>query len=281
MTVLDAMLRASGLPWIEARMLAGRACGLSAVQLASGLRDTVPGPQAQAFDALVARRSAGEPVAYILGERAFYGRLFEVNADVLIPRPETELLCEVLLERVLAASPPTPASVLDLGAGSGAIVVTLACERPAWLLTAADVAPAALLVAQRNAQRLCPHARLRFVLSDWFSALRGERFDAIVSNPPYIASDDVHLSQGDLRFEPPAALRAGALGLDALHTIAAQAPQHLHPGGSLLLEHGFAQGGLVREALHVHGFLQITTLTDLAGHERVTLGRRPLAEHNP
>ncbi len=272
---LDQLLRASGLPWLEARMLAERAFSLSAVQLATQLRDAAASRQAAIFDGLAARRHAGEPIAYILGQREFYGRVFEVTADVLIPRPETELLCDALLERLSAASPLKAASVLDLGAGCGAIAITLACERPAWRLTAVERSPAALAVAQRNARRLCPQAPLRLVRSDWFTALQGEHFDAIVSNPPYIADGDSHLSQGDLRFEPQAALCAGPQGMDALSAIAASAPAHLHPGGWLLLEHGFAQGSLVREALRASGLTQVVTLTDLAGWERVSLGRRP------
>ena len=141
---LDTMLRASSLPWIESRMLAARALGLNAVQLAAGLRDAVDPAHAQAFDAFAVRRRAGEPIAYILGEREFYGRPFVVTPEVLIPRPETELLCEALLERLSGASSPTPASVLDLGTGSGAIAITLACERPALRVTAVDQSPAAL-----------------------------------------------------------------------------------------------------------------------------------------
>ena len=272
---LDQLLRASGLPWLEARMLAERACSLNAVQLATQLRDAATSQQAQVFERFAARRRAGEPIAYILGQREFYGRVFEVTADVLIPRPETELLCDALLERLSGASSPGAASVLDLGTGSGAVAVTLAGERPAWQITAVEHSPAALAVAQRNARRLCPQSTLRIVRSDWFTALQGEHFDAIVSNPPYIADDDSHLSQGDLRFEPQAALCAGPQGMDALSAIAARAPAHLHPGGWLLLEHGFAQGGLVREALRASGLAQVVTLTDLAGWERVSLGRRP------
>lgn len=277
---LDQLLRASGLPWIEARMLAERAFGLSPVQLATRLRDMAPSTHTHTFGALAARRRAGEPVAYILGEREFYGRRFAVTPDVLIPRPETELLCEALLERISTASPLKPASILDLGTGSGAIAVTLACERPAWQVTAADQSTAALAVARSNAQRLCPAASVRFLVSDWFVGLAGERYDAIISNPPYIGGDDEHLAQGDLRFEPPAALRAGPQGMDALNAIAARAPIHLHPGGWLLLEHGFAQGSLVREALHANGLTEVVTLTDLAGCERVTLGRRAHAMQN-
>lgn len=270
--MLETLLRASGLPWLEARMLAERALGCSAVQIAIRLREPVSPEAASAFTALAARRLAGEPAAYILGEREFYGRVFRVTPDVLIPRPETELLCEAVLERLSGHAAPKPASVLDLGTGSGAIAVTLACERPGLALTAADLSPAALAVARANAQHLCPQAQVRWIESHWFAALGAERFDLIVSNPPYVAADDGHLQRGDLRFEPSGALRAGDGGMDCIDAIVAAAPAHLHAGGWLLLEHGFDQGARVRALLARHGFDGIVTLRDLAGQERVSGG---------
>ena len=272
-TTLEALLRASGLPWIEARLLAERALQCSPVQVAAHLREPLEIGAQVAFDALARRRRAGEPVAYILGEREFFGRTFHVTPDVLIPRPETELLCEALLVRIATASPPEAASILDLGTGSGAIALTLACERPSWRVTAIDASPAALAVARHNARRLCPQAALSFGVSDWFDAIGSARFDAIVSNPPYVAEQDAHLTQGDLRFEPPGALAAGPKGLDCLLAIAERAPAYLHRGGWLLLEHGFEQAAPVREALRAHGFSEVTTLTDLAGQDRVSAGR--------
>ena len=271
--MLETMLRASGLPWLEARMLAERALGQSAVQIATHLREPVSAEESAGFNALAARRRNGEPVAYILGERAFYGRVFKVTPDVLIPRPETELLCEAVLERLSGAMALTGASVLDLGTGSGAIAVTLACERPGLAVTAADLSPAALAIARANAQRLCPHAAVRLIESDWFGRIGAARFDWIVSNPPYIAATDAHLRSGDLRSEPPAALRGGADGMDCLRAIAAQASTHLTPGGWLLFEHGFDQGGQVRQLLSGQRFDGVFTLRDLAGHERVSGGR--------
>lgn len=273
---LDALLRASGLPWLEARMLAERAFGWSAVQVAAGLREPVSAAAQAALDSLAARRRSGEPIAYILGEREFYGRVFAVTPAVLIPRPETELLCEAVLERLSGRLPPETASVLDLGTGSGAIVVTLACERPGLTLTAVDVSSAALDVARNNAQRLCRETAIRFITSDWFAALGAERFDLIVSNPPYVAGGDAHLTLGDLRFEPIGALRAGADGMDCIDAIVAMAPQYIKPGGWLLLEHGFAQGKRVRDVLLARGLDDIFTLKDLAGLERVSGGRQPV-----
>lgn len=272
---LEQLLRASGLPWLEARMLAEHAFGRSPADIAAGLRDAPEAGPRVRFDALAARRRGGEPMAYILGEREFYGRVFAVTPDVLIPRPETELLCEAALERLAATR---GARVLDLGTGSGAIALTLACERPDLELTAVDVSPAALAVARRNARRLGAADRVHWVESDWFTALPGRRFDLIVGNPPYIEDGDAHLAQGDLRFEPRDALAAGPDGLAALHAIARTAPAHLennrHGGGWLLLEHGWQQGEACRKALSTNGFGDIATLRDLAGHERVTVGRR-------
>ena len=270
--MLETLLRASGLPWLEARMLAERALRYTAVQIATHLREPVNPEAAAAFAALAARRRAGEPVAYILGEREFYGRAFKVTPDVLIPRPETELLCEAVLERLSGHTAAKPASVLDLGTGSGAIAVTLACEQPGLALTAADISPAALAVASANGQRLCPQTQVRWIESDWFAALGAERFDLIASNPPYVAADDAHLLRGDLRYEPSGALRAGAGGMDCLDAIVAAAPAHLNAGGWLLLEHGFEQGDRVRALLARHGFDGILTPRDLAGQERVSCG---------
>lgn len=273
--MLEALLRESGLPWLEARMLAERALGLSAVQLATQLRGPVSAQSQSALENLYARRRAGEPVAYILGEREFYGRRFTVTPQVLIPRPETELLCEAVLERLSGASGLGGASLLDLGTGSGAIAITLACERPGLRVTAIDASPGALDVARGNAQRLCGTNSVRFIRSDWFAAAGDERFDVIASNPPYVAAGDPHLTSGDLRFEPLGALQAGPDGMDCLHAIALMAPKHLKPAGWLLLEHGFSQGVAVRKALASCGLVEVFTLEDLAGLERVSGARLP------
>ena len=270
---LDNLLRAAGLPWLEARMLAERALGMSAVTVAANLRTAISPADAEKFEALAARRRNGEPVAYILGEREFYGRSFIVTPDVLIPRPETELLCEAVLERLSAAKAGEGAAILDLGTGSGAIAVTLACERPDISVTAVDVSSAALAVARVNAARFNVTARIHFVQSDWFSELGGARFDIIVSNPPYVTEGDTHLATGDLRFEPRLALLGGADGMTALRQIARNAPAYLGPHGWLLFEHGWTQGDECRKALSTNGFDGIITIRDLNRHDRVTLGQ--------
>jgi release factor glutamine methyltransferase len=220
------------------------------------------------YQGLLQRRLQGEPVAYLLGEREFYGLLFKVTPATLIPRPETELLVELALERMPQHQ---PCRVLDLGTGSGAIALAIAQTRPAAMVTAADAAPAALEVAQQNAQRLAI-PNVRFVRSNWFAALAGEDFDLIVSNPPYVAADDPHLQQGDLRFEPLSALASGADGLDDIRRIVAEAPVHLRPGGWLLLEHGYDQAARVRELLTQAGFRRVFSAPDLAGIERISGG---------
>jgi release factor glutamine methyltransferase len=207
-------------------------------------------------------------VAYLLGEREFFGRVFAVDANTLIPRPETELLIELALERMTQAAP----RVLDLGTGSGVIAITLASERADARVTAVDRSPAALEAARRNATRLAP-GRVECLCGDWFSPVAGRRFDLIVSNPPYVAADDAHLAQGDLRFEPLAALTGGASGLECLAAIAAAAPGHLMPGAWLLLEHGFDQGEATRELLDGAGFATVETWRDLGGQPRVSGGR--------
>ena len=228
------------------------------------------------FAQLVAARIAGEPIAYLIGEREFYGRAFKVNRHVLIPRPETELLVDCALERL----PTKSGEVLELGVGSGASLVTLACERPQLRYTGSDLSPDALAVAQSNAARLAPQARFTWVQSDWFSAING-RFDVIIANPPYIAANDAHLLQGDLRFEPALALASGADGLDALRTLITQAPSHLHAGGSLLVEHGYDQAAAVRALFATAGFGDVDSVRDLSGIERITRGRFRAASTAP
>ncbi|MGO4702420.1 peptide chain release factor N(5)-glutamine methyltransferase [Dyella sp. 2RAB6] len=223
-----------------------------------------------AFEAMVARREAGEPVAYITGRRGFWSLELEVTAATLIPRPETELLVELALERL---PPDRPCRVVDLGTGSGAIALAIAKERPRAEVSAVDLSMEALAVARDNAQRLGLE-RVRFVHGTWMTPLSGERFELVVSNPPYIEAADPHLEQGDLRFEPPGALASGADGLDAIREIVANAPAHLDPGGWLLLEHGWNQGAPVRALLQQAGYAEVFTATDLEGRERVSGGRR-------
>ena len=224
--------------------------------------------EAAAFEALLARRAAGEPVAYLLGSRGFYGLDLAVSPAVLIPRAETEVLVEAALERL----PNKACRVADLGTGSGAIALALASLRSDVQVVAVDASPEALAVAQENARRL--NLAVDFRWGDWCGGLGEALFDMIVSNPPYIRADDEHLAQGDVRFEPILALTSGADGLDAIRAIIACAPAHLMSGGWLLLEHGYDQAEAVAGLLRAAGWQAVESLQDLLGHFRVTLGRR-------
>lgn len=222
------------------------------------------------YHALLMRRAAGEPVAYLTGRQGFWSLDLEVSPAVLIPRADTE----VLVEQALLRLPVTAtATVADLGTGSGAVALAIAKERPHTQVVATDLSAAALRIAQSNARRL-GLGNVRFCQGDWLAPLAGERFDLIVSNPPYIAGDDPHLAQGDLRFEPMLALASGPDGLAALRAIVTHAPAHLRPGGWLLLEHGWQQGEAVRALLHAAGFRDVASVCDLEQRERVTFGRR-------
>jgi len=224
-----------------------------------------------AYSQAFARRLAGEPMAYVLGEREFYSLAFEVTPAVLIPRPETELLVEMALDML---PEDANASVLDLGTGSGCIAVTLAKLRPAAKIVAIDLSYAALAVAERNARRhRVTNVELR--PGSWFEPVRSERFDLIVSNPPYVAEHDPHLLERDLRAEPSLALTAGPDGLEGLRAIIAQARQHLLPDGVALVEHGHDQADSVARLLETAGFVRIFSRADLAGIPRAAGGRRP------
>jgi len=269
---LDALLRAAAgrIDPTDARWLLAHAAGRSQTWLFAHARDPAPAGVAERFEALVARRAAGEPVAYLTGVRGFWGFDLAVTPATLIPRPETELLVELALARL----PPGDARVVDLGTGSGAVALAIARERPDASVLATDASVAALGVARANAQAL-GLARVRFALGDWYAPLAGARFDVIASNPPYIEDADPHLAQGDLRFEPASALSSGVDGLDAIRTLAAGAIVHLAPGGWLLVEHGLAQGAAVRGLFSRAGLVEVATERDLEGRERVTLGRAP------
>lgn len=271
-TVGAALAAARGrIPASEARLFLRAILGVTAARIAAYPEDALTPAQAERFADLLARRESGEPVAYLLGVREFYGRDFQVSPAVLIPRPETELIVDLVRERVPAGA---ALAILDLGTGSGALAVTLALELPSATVTAVDFSSAALGVARANAEAL--GARVRFVESDWFAALAvGERFEVIVSNPPYVADGDPHLADGDVRFEPASALASGPAGLDDIVRIVAAAPAFLTPGGWLLLEHGYDQAAAVRELLLAGGFAEVASARDLAGIERITLGRRP------
>ena len=267
---LAALMAQSGLPPLEARMLLERVLGKTRAWLIAHAEDAAGAEAAQAFAGLAGRRRQGEPVAYILGVREFYGLEFGVTPAVLIPRPETELLVELALARIAR---DVPARVLDLGTGSGAVAVALAHERPQARLTAVDVDYATLSVARANAKR--HGASVRFFCGDWFGALAGEFFDLIVSNPPYIAAADPHLAAGDLRYEPQRALVGGADGLDGIRAIVARARAHLASGAWLLLEHGYDQAGACRALLQAQGYAEVQSWPDLAGIPRISGGRSP------
>ncbi|MES2258794.1 MAG: peptide chain release factor N(5)-glutamine methyltransferase [Pseudomonadota bacterium] len=265
-TTIAALQRQALLDPLDNRILLCHALGLSRVSLITQSERALTEEEAQRLSALLRRRLDGEPVAYIVGRREFFGLPFEVSPAVLIPRPDTELLVELALERL-----PPSGSVLDMGTGSGAIAVSLAYARPDAGVTALDVSPDALAVAQRNAA--LNQAQVRFMTSDWYGALGNQRFDLIVSNPPYIASGDRHLAEGDLRFEPSGALTDHADGLSALRTIVAGAPAHLQPGCWLLLEHGYDQADAVRALLTAQGYTEVQSWRDLSGIERASGGR--------
>lgn len=277
MTIIASLLRNAELPdsptaRLDAELLLAAALGKPRSFLHTWPERIVSSEAAQAFDGYLKRRRTGEPVAYILGLQGFWSIDLEVAPHTLIPRPETEMLVETALELLPGA---IAHRLLDLGTGTGAIALSLAKDRPQWTLTAVDRVEDAVELAERNRQRL--HLdNARVLQSHWFSAVEGQRFDLILSNPPYIAASDPHLVEGDVRFEPSSALVSGDDGLDDLRLIVSQAPAHLEAGGWLLLEHGYDQGPAVRELLNRHGFEQIQTRRDLGDHERITFGRVPL-----
>ena len=225
-------------------------------------------PEQTLYDALLQRRLSGEPIAYLLGEREFFGLSFKVTPATLIPRPETELLVEMALQRI---PQDQTCHVLDLGTGSGAIAIAIAHERPKAIVLACDSAAPALDVARENAARFLL-SNISFVNSDWFQKIAGMRFDIIVSNPPYIASGDLHLTQGDVRFEPISALVSGSDGLHDIRRIITHSKHHLKSNGWLLLEHGYDQAAQVRELLQQAKFKDVFSAQDLAGIERVSGG---------
>ena len=252
---------------IEARALMRHVLGCDDGYLIAHGDEALTTAQAEAFEALAARRSGGEPVAYLTGRREFFGLEFEVTPAVLIPRPETERLVELVLERVPAGA---AARVLDLGTGSGCVAIAVARHCPRAQVLAVDSAAGAVELARRNAKR---HGtpNVRVVRSDWFAALAHERFDVIAANPPYVAAGDPHLDAGDLRFEPRQALVAGSAGTECIAAITAAARAHLSPGGWFFFEHGPDQGGVARERLRAAGFTRgVGTWHDLAGLERVS-----------
>lgn len=251
---------------IEARVLLAHALNVDHAWLIGHDRDSLTPAQQSRIECLISRRAIGEPVAYIQGEREFFGRRFRVTPDVLIPRPETELLVDAALEYLPRDQ---PVRILDLGTGSGCIAISLALERPDCSVCAIDISPAALAVATANATALA--ASVEFLCGDWFSAVPDRRFDLIVSNPPYIETDDTHLKQGDLPSEPITALASGADGLDAIRAIIAGCERHLATNGILMLEHGWNQADAVRSLLSQAGHPRSRSLCDLAGLRRIVI----------
>jgi len=241
---------------------------VEAVWLIAHDTDALSDSHIAAFQSLLSQRLQGRPIAYLVGKREFYGRPFHVTPDVLIPRPDTELLVELALARL---PPDQPLDVLDLGTGSGCIAITLALERPLARVTAVDRSAAALAIARSNADIL--NAPVEFLTSDWFAVLAGRRFDLIVGNPPYIATADPHLTRGDVRFEPISALAAGHDGLDDLRHLVPAACTHLKPGGSILLEHGYDQAEAVHALLRMNKIQPAQSWADLSGILRVSGGK--------
>ena len=265
---IGAALRAADLDATDARALTRAALGVDDSYLAAHPAHALTAEQSDRFFGWARRRRAGEPVAYIVGEREFWSLTFRVTPAVLIPRPETELLVEFALERVAAAA---AADVLDLGTGTGCVAVAIAKELPRARVTATDVSIAALAAARENAAR--HDASVELIESDWFDALTGRRFDLIVANPPYVADGDPHLQEGDVRFEPRAALVGGGDGLACIRTIVARARAHLERGGWLFFEHGHDQGAGCRALLQAQGYQDVFSRRDLAGIERASGGR--------
>jgi release factor glutamine methyltransferase len=262
--------RTSASARLDAELLLEYVTGLTRTDFRAAPERALPANAGWSYQQLLRRRLQGEPVAYIRGQQEFWSLLLEVTPAVLIPRPETELV----VERALALLRPDATTLADLGTGSGAIALAVASERPSLQVTAVDVSADALEVARRNAARL-QLANVRFERGSWFAPLAGRRFDVIAANPPYIARGDRDLSRDVSRFEPEVALIAGVTGLEAIEQIVAQVGAHLQPGGWLVLEHGWTQGGAVRERLVRAGFANVRSHADLAGHERVTEGSLP------
>ncbi len=267
MNTIGSLVSASGLPALEARILAGFALGLERSYVLSHPEAEVDEEDTAALERLFARRRQGEPIAYLVGSREFFGLELRVTPEVLIPRPETELLVERALLRLAGLKAPR---VLELGTGSGAAAIALAKNRPDAEIWATDISPAALSLAEENAAH--HGVRLRLLCSHWFEALAGERFHLVAANPPYVAEGDPHLKQGDVRFEPERALLGGADGMACIRRIAAEAREHLHSGGWLLFEHGYDQGERCERLLRECGYVQVADHRDLAGNARVCEG---------
>ena len=262
-----ALATASPTPQLDASLLLADSLEKNTTWLKTWPESEVPVEQAQRFAALLRRRVQGEPIAYILGWQSFWTLDLQVSPDTLIPRPETELLVEKVLELMPADQ---TLSVMDLGTGSGAIALALASERPGWRIVGCDRSAGALAMAQRNQQRL--GLKVAWQASDWFAQIPAQLFDVVVSNPPYVETHDPHLENGDVRFEPLSALVSGDDGLQDIRRIVAEARDYLRAGGLLIMEHGYNQAESVRALLSAAGYVRVESCLDLAGHERATLG---------
>lgn len=264
----ESLAELSPTPELDARLLLAHVLGRDISFLFMRPEHRPAGEEVGRYRALLQRRRNGRPVAQLVGEREFYGHLFRVSGDTLIPRPETELLVEAVLERLDAQA---AVRIADLGTGTGAVAISLALARPRWSLIATEPREALLELPEANRRQLGAE-NVELLVSDWCAQLP-TGLDALVSNPPYVAEGDTHLQRGDVRFEPRRALAAGPDGLAALRVLVHDAPRCLTPGGLLALEHGHDQGEAVRAMMEETGFGVIETLRDLAGHERVTVGR--------
>lgn len=272
---IGACEQASPLDRIDTRVLLMHGLGLSRTQLITQSDQVLSADHLAQISALFQRRLNGEPIAYIVQEREFFGLNFHVTPDVLIPRPDTELLVELAIQHA-----PVNSSLLDLGTGSGAIAISIAHQRPDLTVTALDISAAALAVAQENALRHIAPGKVELLQSDWYQAVAGRQFHIIVSNPPYIVAGDSHLQQGDLRFEPADALTDHADGLTAYRQLIGAAHLHLQANGWILLEHGYDQAAAVRAMLLEAGFEQVQSWQDLAAIERVSGGRLKVTSVN-
>lgn len=269
---VGSLLRGNDLPRLERTVLLAHVLNTTRESVLAHPETTLSEEVAGKFARLLGRRLSGEPIAYLVGSREFYGLSLRITPDVLIPRPDTELLVEAALRRLAEAA---PGRVLDLGTGSGAVAIAIAKYRPQMQIEALDVADAAIALAAANA-RMLSVPNVRFHRSNWYSACAEWFYDVIVSNPPYISSGDPHLAEGDLRFEPRIALTPGEDGLAAIRGIVSGAASRLAPAGWLLFEHGYDQAECCRELMAEAGFVEIATLRDLAGIERVCEGRLPV-----
>ncbi|MDD2933829.1 MAG: peptide chain release factor N(5)-glutamine methyltransferase [Methylotenera sp.] len=281
MTIHEALLEAQAAlaQWVaaneaklEAQLLIQHVLNVNRAWLIAHANDALRPDIHADFASLLNRRLLGEPMAYILGYREFYGLKFKTTPSTLIPRPDTETLVEAALARI---SPLTAEKILDLGTGTGAIALAIASNRTEAQVTAVDASQAALNIAIENAKNL-NISNIHFMLSDWFAALNHDKFDVIVSNPPYIEQNDAHLTQGDLRFEPMSALASGADGLDDIRQIIDDCLVYLKPQGWLMLEHGYQQALQVADLMAQIGLTHIETIKDLGGNDRVTIGKNPL-----